>query len=76
MIQARFDSIVPTDLQNGLWETLGRPERWQLFGGHRLLFWRLDAYANDIADWAEAKAAAASHAAWASGSDTPPQHAN
>lgn len=59
LIQARFDSVVPTDLQDGLWETLGHPERWRFFGGHRLLFWRLDSYAGDIADWAEAKATSA-----------------
>jgi len=60
-IQARFDSVVPTDLQDELWETLGRPERWRFFGGHRLLFWRLDSYARDIADWADAKARAFDH---------------
>lgn len=76
MIQARFDSVVPTDLQSGLWETLGRPERWQFFGGHRLLFWRLDAYANDIADWAAAKAKAASIAPLANASHVPLRHAN
>ncbi len=54
-IQDRFDSVVPTELQEALWETLGRPERWRFFGGHRLLFWRLDSYADDIADWADAK---------------------
>lgn len=74
MIQARFDSVVPTDLQTGLWETLGRPERWQFLGGHRLLFWRLDAYAKDIADWAALKAATSTPLANAS--SVPAQHAN
>lgn len=41
MIQGRFDTLV--------WESLGRPERWKFFGGHRLLFWRLSSYGNEIA---------------------------
>lgn len=52
MIEARFDSVVPTELSDRLWESLGRPERWKFFGGHRLLFWRLCAYGDDLAKWA------------------------
>lgn len=57
MIQGRFDTLVPTDLSDRLWESLGRPERWKFFGGHRLLFFRLSAYSRDLADWAETRAA-------------------
>lgn len=56
MIQGRFDTLVPADLSDRLWESLGRPERWKFFGGHRLLFYRLSAYSSDLADWAESRA--------------------
>lgn len=56
MIQGRFDTLVPADLSDRLWESLGRPERWKFFGGHRLLFYRLSAYSTDLADWAESRA--------------------
>lgn len=56
MIQGRFDTLVPADLSDRLWESLGRPERWKFFGGHRLLFWRLSAYSDDLANWAENQA--------------------
>lgn len=56
MIQGRFDTLVPADLSDRLWTSLGRPERWKFFGGHRLLFWRLSAYGDELAEWAVAKA--------------------
>jgi len=55
MIQGRFDTLVPADLSDRLWESLGQPERWKFFGGHRLLFFRLSAYSKDLAEWAEAR---------------------
>ncbi|MBL8887247.1 MAG: alpha/beta hydrolase [Phycisphaerales bacterium] len=56
MVHARFDSVVPSDLGDKLWESLGRPERWKFFGGHRLLFYRLSSYSKDLANWAESRA--------------------
>jgi pimeloyl-ACP methyl ester carboxylesterase len=55
MVQGRFDTLVPADLSDRLWQSLGQPERWKFFGGHRLLFFRLSAYSNDLAEWAEAR---------------------
>ncbi|MBY0114379.1 MAG: hypothetical protein K2Y21_16325 [Phycisphaerales bacterium] len=55
VIQASMDRIVPTQTGDRLWERLGRPERWTFHGGHTLLFWRLNAYASDIAAWIDAK---------------------
>lgn len=55
VIQASMDRIVPAQTGDRLWERLGRPERWTFHGGHTLLFWRLDAYASDIAAWIDSK---------------------
>jgi len=56
MVQGRFDTLVPADLSDRLWQSLGQPERWKFFGGHRLLFFRLSAYSSDLANWATSKA--------------------
>lgn len=50
-----FSSVVPSDLSDHLRESLGRSKRWKFFGGHRLLYFRLSAYAKDLAQWAAAK---------------------
>ena len=51
MLHAADDRIVPAPTGERLYTLLGRPERWTLDTGHELLFWRLSAYANDIAGW-------------------------
>ena len=53
MLHAAKDRIVPAPTGDLLYERLGRPERWTFDLGHELLFWRLPAYAGDIADWIE-----------------------
>jgi pimeloyl-ACP methyl ester carboxylesterase len=52
VVQARWDRIVPARYGDLLWERLGRPERWMFRGGHLMLFWRLEKYADPIARWA------------------------
>lgn len=52
-LHALKDRIVPAPTGDLLHERLGRPERWSFNVGHELLFWRLPAYAGDIADWIE-----------------------
>jgi hypothetical protein len=51
LIDARFDHVVPYDTGTLLWNRFDRPERWTVFGGHSILFWRLPHIADDIADW-------------------------
>lgn len=53
MLHARDDRIVPAPTGDLLYERLGRPERWTLPMGHELMFWRLPAYAGEIADWVD-----------------------
>jgi fermentation-respiration switch protein FrsA (DUF1100 family) len=56
VVQARWDRIVPARYGDLLWERLGRPERWMFRGGHLMLFWRLQAHAEEIAAWADGAA--------------------
>ena len=49
----RFDTIAPAANGRLLWRRLGRPDRLRFFGGHAILFWRLPAWKEWIADWVE-----------------------
>jgi pimeloyl-ACP methyl ester carboxylesterase len=51
MLHAERDDIVPAAAGDELHRLLDRPERWVFDTGHELLFWRLSAYAGDIARW-------------------------
>lgn len=56
LVHASLDSTVPASGGELLWETLGRPERWNYFGGHRMLFWRLEDHAAAISQWIDQRA--------------------
>jgi dienelactone hydrolase len=51
MLHATLDRIVPADCGDLLYERLNRPERMKFFLGHELLFLRLPAHADLIANW-------------------------
>jgi hypothetical protein len=53
MIQATGDLAVPSHLGDVLWRRLGRPERWEVPGGHELLFMLLGRRFDDIVEWLE-----------------------
>ncbi len=58
MVHAAWDSIVPAKYGDLLWERAGRPERWIFSGGHIPLFWNIDRYSLQIADWMDGAVAA------------------
>jgi dienelactone hydrolase len=51
MLHATLDKIVPADCGELLYQRLNRPERVNFFLGHELLFLRLPAHADLIANW-------------------------
>jgi pimeloyl-ACP methyl ester carboxylesterase len=51
MLHATLDRIIPADTGDLLYQRLGRPERLNFFLGHELLFFRLPAHADLIANW-------------------------
>ncbi len=51
MLHAAFDAIVPAAGGMRLWERLGRPERWNLLGGHLGLFVLLPGQSHDVDRW-------------------------
>jgi hypothetical protein len=50
-LHARFDSWVPSEGGELLWEALGRPERWDARLGHLSMFFVLPWKADEIVDW-------------------------
>lgn len=55
MFHAVLDKIVPASNGDLLHKRLGRPERVNFLLGHELLFFRLPAHADTIADWIDAQ---------------------
>ena len=53
MLNATGDTVVPKLNADLLHEQLGEPARYLLPFGHSYLFWRLPAFADEIADWLE-----------------------
>lgn len=52
-IHSAGDGIIPAVLGEDLYEQLGRPERWMVRGGHRVVFLRLAGLKGDIREWVE-----------------------
>jgi len=50
-VHARYDSWVPEEGGELLWEQLGKPERWDVHLGHLGMFFVLPGKAGKIADW-------------------------
>jgi hypothetical protein len=53
MVQALWDTWVPSDLGDVLYERLGKPDRLVHTGGHGMLFYFLPGQAGWIIDWVE-----------------------
>jgi hypothetical protein len=53
MVQALWDTWVPSDLGDLLYERLGKPDRLLHTGGHGMLFYFLPGQAEWIIDWVE-----------------------
>lgn len=53
MLHADLDTIVPARTGELMYQRLGKPERWSFPLEHKGIFWRLPAYARDIAVWAD-----------------------
>jgi hypothetical protein len=51
MVQAKYDHIVPTAAGEAMYETLGRPERWQYRTGHIGLTLLMPWKADYVLDW-------------------------
>ena len=51
LIHAAWDSVVPSENGNLLYERAGRPERWIYPSGHLGLFATFGWHANDITEW-------------------------
>ncbi len=62
MLHGDLDTMVAARTGELMYERLGRPERWSFPLEHKGLFWRLPAYARDIAVWADEAAMADSGA--------------
>jgi fermentation-respiration switch protein FrsA (DUF1100 family) len=55
-VHAIWDTWVPADLGDLLYERLGKPDQLWHTGGHGMLFYFLPGQASWIADWVERKA--------------------
>jgi hypothetical protein len=55
MVQAKYDDNVPASAGQSMYESLGRPDRWQYRTGHigltLLMPWKIDY----VLDWMEAQ---------------------
>lgn len=57
VVSASQDEVVRKRSREGLWEALGRPERWELNAGHEMLVYLLPHWGDEIAEWIDAHGA-------------------